>query len=132
MTVRIKWDATKLKTVTANEMVKRVRQAVVFLRSETVKGLNRTQPVIRSGRGKRGLNPSKPGEFPKRVSDTLRNSITTEVKKDNDKIVGRYGTNVKDYPLALEFGTRRGLKARPFLRPPFFDNQDVLKKILVK
>lgn len=128
--VKVNWRGARFKRSIDDEMERRMGRAVQFLRGETIKGLNRTQPTARSGRGLVGLAPSAPGEPPKRVTSRLFTSIAAVVERDARGIVGRYGTNVKVYPLALEFGTSR-IKARPFLRPPFFNNKPVIRRILV-
>jgi len=130
MTRGVRWRGAQFQKEVDADLVRRMGRTVIFLRDETVKGLSRTQQTKRSGRALAGLDPSKPGEFPKRVTGRLRNSIATQVEKVGRKIIGRYGTNVKDYPLALEFGTRK-LKARPFLRPVFFRNKKTIKRILL-
>jgi len=128
--VQVNWRGTQFGRSVGNEMERRMGRAVQFLRGETIKGLIRTQPTARSGRSLVGLAPSAPGEFPKRVTSRLFTSISAVVERDARGIVGFYGTNVKDYPLALEFGTST-IKARPFLRPPFFNNKPTIKRILV-
>lgn len=130
MTRGVKWRGPEFQKTIDATLVQRMGRTVIFLRDEVVKGLSRTQQTARSGRALVGLDPSKPGEFPKRVTGTLRRSIATQVQKVSRKIIGRYGTNIKDYPLALEFGTRT-IKARPFLRPVFFGNKKTIKRILL-
>ncbi len=130
MTRGLKWRGPQFQKEVDDDLVRRMGRTVIFLRDETVKGLSRTQSTARSGKSLIGLDPSKPGEFPKRVTGTLRRSIATQVEKVGRKIFGRYGTNVKDYPLALEFGTRR-MSARPFLRPVFFGNKGTIRRILL-
>lgn len=74
--------------------------------------------VIRKKAGRRvyGKNPSAPGEPPRKQTGQLRRSVQAEV--DRDALTARVGTNV-EYGKHLELGTRKGLAARPWLRPAY-------------
>lgn len=61
------------------------------------------------------VGPSKPGEPPRKRTGALRASIRNE-KVSPDGLLWRVGTNLK-YGFYLEFGTKRGLEPRPWLRP---------------
>jgi len=60
-----------------------------------------------------GLNPSKPGEYPKVVTSLLKKSIHTKTIKGFSLITGRVFTNM-EYAPYLEYGgrsfMRRGVK----------------------
>lgn len=59
---------------------------------------------------------SAPGEPPRKQTGQLRRSVQAEV--DRDALTARVGTNVV-YGKHLELGTRKGLAARPWLRPAY-------------
>ncbi len=61
-----------------------------------------------------GAFPSSPGEPPHLQTGQLRMSVTYEVDTESTPMQGRVGTNL-DYGKFLEFGTKRGLKPRPWL-----------------
>lgn len=60
----------------------------------------------------------------------LRRSITHEVESDNEKTVGRVGTNV-EYAIWVEKGTSK-TPAQPFLIPSVEENQDKIQDIFRK
>lgn len=54
-----------------------------------------------------------------RVQTTrYRDSIDYDVYLENDRIVGEVGTDVKDYPVALEYGTSK-MPPHPILGPSY-------------
>jgi len=117
-----------VKAIEAKE-TQNMRLAVKIVRDTVVAKVSVSQPLRRGSGGVRvGLDPSKPGEPPKRVESTLFGSIASEVVKEGINIVGRVGTNDKKAKF-LEFGTSR-IKQRPFLRPSLKENIPTLRKIL--
>lgn len=58
----------------------------------------------------------------------LKKSITKEVEKEQDEIVGRIGTNV-EYAGYVEYGTKRQA-AQPYLRPALLENKEQITKFL--
>lgn len=68
------------------------------------------QPTRGKGRNMRGRAPSRPGQFPKRVTQHLARNIGWEVYED--RIGGRWGTNVK-YGAIME--RARGKHNRPWM-----------------
>lgn len=110
---------------------KHMEVAVIFVRDEVKKGLNRGQPTrtLRSG-SVIGLEPSLPGEFPKKITSQLQNSIVTKVVRSKRAVNGFIGSNLKKAKW-LEFGTRK-MKARPYLRPTLAKNRRKIGKIITK
>lgn len=49
----------------------------------------------------------------------MRSSITHNVERQGDEVVGQFGTNV-EYSIYVELGTRN-MAAQPFLRPALGD-----------
>ena len=84
---------------------------------ETQKGIteaiSRSQPVARSASGnKYGLDPSKPGEYPKMVTTDLRRSINFKIIKPYNVPQGIVYTTSK-YAPALELGGRSFMRRWP-------------------
>ena len=133
-----RWDSEKIVRAVKAVVGKRMKGAMLVLQGDVQSKISRGQPVVRSGKSLRGLDPSKEGEFPKGVTFKLRTSITHRVDDEGDTIVGRVGTNVP-YARRLElgfFGTdSRGSNinqgARPYLRPALAENLGRLAKMLV-
>src|ERR1700722_1098243 len=95
------------------EYVRRFTKAGVYFTSKTRGYLNVSQPYKRSKSGKhRGLDPSKPGEFPKKLSGQLHWSIIWDL--DQKKMILTVGSNLKPYPKFLQISTRF-MRARPWL-----------------
>lgn len=133
-----RWDSKKIVRAVKVLVGKRMTGAMLLLQGDVQRRISRGQPVVRSGKTLRGLDPSAVGEAPKVVSSRLRTSITHRVDDEGDTIVGRVGTNVP-YARRLElgfFGTdSRGRNinqgARPFLRPALAENLGRLANMLV-
>lgn len=108
----------------ANILEEGMNRFVQVCRNETVRALNRTQPVhrLRSGRLV-GMDPSAVGEPPKRVTSKLYRSIVVKVKRTGTRIQGFIGST-DPKAARLEFGfvgqDRAGRTIsqgpRPFLR----------------
>lgn len=74
-----------------------------------------------------GAVRSAPGEPPRKQTGDLRKRVTWEY--DEATMTGRAGTNVK-YGKALELGTKKGLKPRPWLRRALFEMQAKVNELL--
>lgn len=76
----------------------RLRKAALYVVGKIRENISRSQPVRGAGLRKRGLDPSRPGEMPKRVSGRLMRSITWNFE---DMLVALVGTTLK-YGAILE------------------------------
>ena len=79
------------------------------------------------GKRKQDVVRSAPGEPPRKQTGTLRASVTYEV--DEKTLKARAGTNLK-YGKALELGTKKGLKPRPWLRRALFETKGKVSELL--
>jgi HK97 gp10 family phage protein len=77
-------------------------------------------------KAKRGTNPSKPGEYPHKLTGHLRRNV--EMEHDREKMIARVGTNV-EYGRYLELGTRK-MKRRPWLSRALVEMRQRIKQIL--
>lgn len=125
-----KWDSRKIVKRTQAHIAKNMDGAMLILQGDVQRKLSVGQPVVRSGKSLRGLNPSKEGEPPHLLTSRLRASITHSVESDPlGDIVGRVGTNVP-YARRLELGFSgtdslgRNINqgARPYLVPALKEN----------
>ncbi len=93
----------------------RVEAATIHLATRIKTAVSRSQPTTGTGTRKKGLDPSKPGEFPKFVIGSFRRSIQWEVDRPlgGRALTGRVGTN-DPRGRWFEFGTRK-MKRRPWL-----------------
>ena len=126
MSVTLKWYGSQVKTRLRGITGKRVRRAVIFLASAIKKELGRSQPTRGVGAAKVGLDPSRPGEYPKKVMGHLRRGIAWEY--DAGSMTGRVGTNV-EYGKFLELGTRK-MARRPWLSKGLKNNRREIIRIL--
>lgn len=111
------------------ELARRLELAGFLLVSEIRRNLNRSQPYVRTGPGGqnfRGLDPSRPGEFPKKLSGQLIKSIAHTV--DANKLVLTVGTAIK-HGKFLEHGTRR-MDPRPWLVRTYTTVRDRISRLL--
>lgn len=114
--------------------VERLRGACRLLTREIKKRLAIPNALIQLGktgrkftvRGSKGKYPSKPGEYPRKVTGNLQKSVTYEV--DKEQLQGRVGTEL-DYGSYLELGTKN-MKPRPWLMRTFDAIYNQLIKIL--
>ena len=100
---KVIWRGDRIAKKFEKDMLTRMRQATLFLQGEVKKAVNVGQPVRRVGGNLIGLDPSKPGEPPKKVVGTLFRSIEQDVSISTLAIVGRVGSNVS-YARRLELG----------------------------
>ena len=131
--ITLKLKNKKVIQLTEEELEERMGIAAVFLRDKVKLKLNRGQPTrITAGGNIIGLDPSKPGEPPKKVTSQYQNSIVHAVEKTKYRIMGLVGTNMKKGP-ALELGNKDGtLKPRPHFRPALRENSKAILDILAK
>lgn len=108
----------------------RVNAAGRVLRDYIRVKLSRSQPVRRrvseKGVTKVGLDPSRPGEYPKKVTAHLRNTVQSEY--DPSRKVARVGTNTK-YGKYLELGTRK-MARRPWLSRAVRESRGLIQRVL--
>ena len=119
-------EAVRLIDLSAGQ---RVDAALRFIRDKAKIKVSRSQPTIiygkSEGRSRKGLDPSKPGEPPKKVTAFLRMGIRKEF--DKDLIEGRVGVDkTLPYGKHLELGTRN-MEPRPWLRPTLTENAAELR-----
>jgi len=58
----------------------------------------------------------------------LRASLSHEMEKKGDEVIGRVGTNI-EYGVYVEYGTER-MSAKPYLRPALENNKGKIKQLL--
>lgn len=112
----LKWNDSKFKDEIRNKAKRNMIDACKFLESYIKHSIS-------------GPSPSAPGEPPGVKTGTLRRSIDWEIDEGRNELIGRIGT-ATEYAIFLEFGTSRGLVARPFLRPALAKNKSKIAKIL--
>ncbi len=131
------WNSEKIVRAAKGVVSRRMKTAMLILQGAVQRKISVGQPVVRSGKSLRGLDPSAPGRPPKVVTSRLRTSITHDVREEGNDVVGRVGTNVP-YARRLEkgfFGTDslgRNISqaARPYLLPALSENLSRLVRIL--
>jgi len=109
----------RIELITANQFLKNtspkwnagIAAATLEAHGYITKHIKRTQPTTKTASGKLvGLNPSKPGEYPKVVSRRLIQGLNFKMKKDFGFLnKGEVYTKVK-YARALEYGGRSFLR----------------------
>lgn len=126
----MKWDGDKFLDRTKQEIDKGFVRAGIYYTSQTRKYLNVDQRYKRaktSGRH-RGLSPSKPGEYPRKLSGQLQRSITWAY--DANKMVLTVGSNLAGYPSFLQTGTNR-MAARPWLTLSFEAEKNTIGRLIL-
>ncbi len=130
---RLRLNKRLFRRKTLEEVKKNMLVATVFVRDRVKEKLNRGQPTRTTPGGNIiGLDPSLPGEPPKKITSQLQNSIRQRVVSTASSVVGLIGSDLKK-AAALELGNRRGtLKPRPYLRPTLMENRGKILRILAK
>ncbi len=121
-------SSNKFFTDVEKELHKRLTKIGVYFTSQERGFLNVSQPYKRSGNNYKGLDPSSPGDFPKKLSGQLQKSMTWELNKKELSVT--CGSNLKPYPAYLESSTK-WMQARPWLTLGFEKTKDQLGKIAV-
>ena len=117
-----RWEPAIVVAKTADEVERRMDRAVIFLRDEVKRLINVGNPT--------GLEPSAPGEPPRKVTSRLFQSIAKAVVRLPKEIIGAYGSNVV-YALRLELGfigvdrlgRRYNQLPRPYIRRALMENK---------
>ena len=113
---RIIWRDKEFRKRIEEQCLRNMETACLFLEGQIKKDIS-------------GPSPSAPGEPPGVVSGTLRRSITYEIEKRQESVIGKVGSN-EEYALFLEVGTSK-MAARPFLRPALAKNRRQIAQILM-
>lgn len=121
-------DAKAIVDEARKALVADMHRAGMLYVTEARKALNQAQPYRRYRGGKwfRGLNPSLPGQMPKKLRGELQRSIAYEVKSEGGNPVLYLGTNLRGHPAWLQLGTRR-MAPRPWLTLVW---QDIRQRVL--
>lgn len=109
------WDATGLLNKVTSDTAGRMTKAGIYFVGRLRQAVNTGQEYKRY-KGKHGiyyhgLNPSKPGEMPHKLTGQLQRSITWKLDKAN--LVLTVGSGL-DYAGYLQTGTKK-MKSRPWL-----------------
>ena len=123
----LKWYGEQFQAAVQADLAQKFRDCGLTLKSHIQDKLGTAQPTAGTGLKKRGLDPSKPGEYPKKVRGHLRKNIASEVVK-KPVLTMRVGTNVP-YGLWLETGTRN-MAPRPWLSRAYSECLVQLQAIL--
>ncbi len=113
----LRWYGKEATRRIRSETNKRIDRASRILRDYIRVKLSRSQPVKiyakSAGRSRKGMNPSKAGEYPKKVTGFLRMNVQAEMDDATSTARVGIGKNVK-YGKYLELGTRL-MARRPWL-----------------
>ncbi len=104
---------------------KQLKAAAIYLVSKIREKIDVAQEVAGKGVRRRGLDPSKPNEPPKRVLGRLLRSISWEFTGD---FTAGVGTSLL-YGLFLELGTV-WTAARPYIRSTLLEEEAKIAEIL--
>ena len=129
--VRLNIKPEKVIAKAGELLEKNMRIATIWLRDRVKVKLNVGQPVrITKSGAIIGLDPSRPGEPPHKITGQLQNSIGQRVDRTATGIVGVVGTSLKKGRW-LELGTSK-MAARPYLRVTLVENRRRILGILTK
>lgn len=128
----VHWDGDDYMAGLKAQLAINLEKAAIYLKGRVKEELNRSQPYERyvgeNGVYYRGLDPSLPGEPPKKITGFLQRSIAHEMRNEFAGPRAFVGTGV-EYGLFLEIGTVKMLP-RPFLRSTLDKEQATIAKII--
>ena len=124
----VKWFGEGILSDIELGIEKGVKKATFHLQGKVREKINQQQEIRGTGINRRGLDPSNPGDPPKRVSGQLVRSIANETEGRGHETVGRVGTSLP-YGRMLEEGTI-DMSSRPYLRPTLIEEGDTIGKII--
>lgn len=138
-------DVRMVAGVITDRLEGNMKLACVYVEGKVIKKLQRGQPTIsinpkKGGEPYRvGLDPSQPGEPPKKVTGLLADSVTYKVVRSTSQIIGYVGVNTI-YARRLEqgfVGTDAGGRSvnqlpRPYLRVTVIEERGPVVTILQK
>lgn len=110
------WNPDAVQRRVEARLLKGMKVAVQFLVGEVRIVLNRSQPTAKAARGRKGLDPSKPGEPPKKVTAQLQQNVSGKVEHfPGMRIEGFIGANV-NHARAQELGFVGEVRVRAHTR----------------
>lgn len=110
-------------------LVRNMMRTGRFLQGRVVSNISRGQPRVRTPSGWRGLEPSKPGEFPKTLSGDLKRSIDSRVERIPGVRVSLFVVGQTPYALTLE---RTDALNRPYLKPTLQQNRARVRQMMFR
>ena len=118
----VSWSGDQFIKNNDKAMAAAARESVVLFVREAKTLVSRPGPTKthRTGTSVGGetIRPSKPGEPPRRRTGNLRNAISfAKANESGTQMKAGVLGDLAPYAFHLEFGTKRGLEPRPFLRP---------------
>ena len=123
-----KWYGEAVKQKVDREIDKRIKRACHVIADHARENMKRSQATAGTGTKKRGLDPSKPGEYPKKVTGHLRRNVRWEY--DPSIKTGRVGVGADaEYGKHLELGTRK-MQRRPWLSRAVAETLTKVRNIL--
>jgi len=125
-TVKVKWYGSTVIPKVKLNVGARLVLAAKAVQNMAKSRMDRGQPTVGTGLRMRGLKPSLPGKYPKRVTGWLLARVHRTF--DEKELVARVGTNVK-YGRYLELGTRKMLR-RPWLSLALRDAMPQVRRLL--
>ena len=87
--VRLEWNGSDAEAKVRKAVLRRIRGASGILQGQAKVGMSISQPTTGAGRKKRGLSPSRPGEYPKKITGHERRNVMKEI--DDLALEGREG-----------------------------------------
>lgn len=126
----IEWNGDQFLQDVERQLGDNLEKAAIYFKEQVKLAINRSQDRERSvgeaGVYYKGLDPSQPGEPPKKLVGFLQRSIAHAMSPDRQQAY--VGTNL-DYGLYLELGTSK-MEARPYLRPTLARLRDEIARIV--
>jgi len=128
--IREKWFVKEMMADVSLTMHQRVRTASIYLQAKVRKNLNVPVTYSKGPRGGEIVNRSKPGEYPRRETNTLRKAITVKtVRFSKLQSRGYVSIDLDQAPYGKPLEESKYLN-RFFLLRAYYENYHVLMKMM--
>ena len=128
----VNWSAASWGNLIVGNLNRNMDKAGIYLVSTMRKNVNTGQPYTRytgrSGVTYKGLNPSRPGQFPHKITGQLQRSMAWRNDKANGVL--RVGSAL-NYAGWLQTGTRT-MQPRPWLSLTWAAEKDKVGSIILR
>ena len=131
----VRWDGERFRQAVHAHMADNIEAAAIYLKGRIKKNISRAHNRYHRSKPRKGgvarrvgHDPSRPGEYPKKLSGTLRRNILHEANRA--MLTARVGVaRGVIYGKFLEWGTSR-MKARPYLMRTLIEKQKTVRRII--
>jgi len=127
---KLTWLGPEVEKRIWDELEKRISKSITKLHSFTKMMVSKNQPTRRTGNRKRGLNPSRAGQYPKKVTGKFAKSLKKKMRHNAYFIEGKFFSDGL-LGIWLQMGTRN-MDPRPWMSKALKSMEAPIRRIIEK